>query len=120
MLLLSFRLCPSLRTHSLLHRNAALSQESQHTAGAQEFRATCELTTSWALCSPEQDVLLSVSVSINLTYKVSFFLWFTSTEIVTVTAASKWRVIDVFQFDPVFVNNTCLSLAVYYIDVDLT
>lgn len=56
-------------------------------AGAHEFRVTCELTTSWALRSPEQVVLLSVSI--NLTYKFSFFLWFAGTEIVTVTAVSK-------------------------------
>ena len=49
----------------------------------------CELTTSWALSSPQQVALLSVSVSINLTYKVSFVLWFAGTEIVTVTAVSK-------------------------------
>lgn len=89
MLLLSLRLCPSLRTHSPLHGNAALSQGSRHTAGAHEFRVTCELTASCALHSSEQIVLLPVLVSINLTYKVSFFLWFAGTEIVTVTAVSK-------------------------------
>lgn len=58
-------------------------------AGAHGFRVTCELT-SWALDSPEQAGLLSVLVSINLTYKVSyFFLWFAGTEILTVTAVSK-------------------------------
>lgn len=58
-------------------------------AGAHEFRVTCELTTSWALCSLEQVVLLSVLVPINLTYKVSYFLRFAGTEILTVTAVSK-------------------------------
>lgn len=46
-LLLSFRLCPSLRTHSLLHRNTALSQGSRDMAKAHEFRVTLELSTAW-------------------------------------------------------------------------